>query len=234
LRDDVREIALSLNVPDLWDLELAAMLSEIGRVTIPASTIVKEKEGAPLSDAEKEMLSSVPEIGRRLLAKIPRLEPVAQTVLYQNKNFDGSGYPKDEVAGDQIPLGSRIIKILNDLHQLESKGTARDAAFAALKHRQGIYDSSILDWTSAWLTSFENRLKPIRKSIRLVSVEELEIGQTLLSSIVTGSGALLIAAGNRVSESLRERIRNFARLQGVREPIKVEIIEPVNAAEVKI
>jgi response regulator RpfG family c-di-GMP phosphodiesterase len=234
LRDEVREIALSLNVHNLWDLELAAMLCEIGRVTMPASIITKEKEGASLTAAEMEMLASMPEIGRRLLANIPRLEPVARTVLYQNKNFDGSGYPLDAIAGDQIPLGSRIIKILNDLHQCESKGMDREEAFTALGSRLGIYDSGMLDWISEWLTNSKSRLKPVRKYIRFISIAELEIGQTILSDIITETGAMLIPAGNRISESLREKIRNFARLQGVREPIKVEIIESVDSAEVQI
>lgn len=228
LRKDVREIALSLNVTDLWDLEVAAMLCEIGRVTVPAAILVKEREGTSLSEAEKEMLASVPEIGYRLLSKIPRLEPVARTVLYQNKNFDGSGYPRDTLLGDQIPIGSRIIKILNDLHQLESTGTERSAAFDTLRQKRGAYDPGMLEWISEWLTNYKNRSKAIRKSVRFVSIAELEAGQMLLSDIVTGTGTILITAGNRVSESLREKITNFARVQEVKMPIKVEIVETVD------
>jgi response regulator RpfG family c-di-GMP phosphodiesterase len=167
----------------------------------------------------------VPEIGSRLLSKIPRLESVAQTVLYQNKNFDGSGYPENEVAGKEIPLGSRIIKILNDLNQLESKGETLDAAIGVLKRRQGAYDPEMFEWISDWLKNATSQSKQVQKIARFVSVDELQVGQMLLSDIVSKSGALLISAGTRVSESLRERIFNFARLQEVREPIHVEITE---------
>jgi len=230
LRDDVREIAKALHVADTWDLELAAMFSGIGRVTIPASTLTKQKSGASLSSTEQDMLARVPEIGYQLLAKIPRLEPVAQIVLYQNKNFDGSGFPKDRIAGERIPQGSRIIKIISDLNQLETAGIQREAAIANLKYRQGIYDPGMLDCACQYLATTGNRAKPIRKTIRSVSVAELEVGQMLLSDVVSSTGSLLITAGNRVSESLRERIRNFGRLQSIREPIKVEIIEPNSAA----
>jgi response regulator RpfG family c-di-GMP phosphodiesterase len=225
LRDAAREIAKALNISDTWDIELGAMLCEIGRVTVPASIIVKEKAGVPLSDPEQDILTRVPEIGYKLLAKIPRLESVAQTVLYQKKNIDGSGFPKNTVAGTQIPLGSRIIKILSDLDELESAGTPRDAAFATLKYREGIYDPAILDCASRCLAPSESGTKPVRKSIRSISVAQLEVGQVLLSDVVTGTGTLLIPAGNRISESLREKIRNFGRLQSIREPIKVEIVE---------
>jgi response regulator RpfG family c-di-GMP phosphodiesterase len=225
LRDATRGIAKALNISDTWDLELAAMLCDIGRVTIPASTIVREQAGVPLSGVEQDMLMRVPEIGYKLLAKIPRLESVARIVLYQKKNFDGSGFPKDRVSGVRIPLGSRIIKIVSDLNQLESSGKLRDATFAILKYREGIYDPGILDCASRCLASPETSAQLIRKPIRSISVAELEVGQILRSDIVASTGTLLIAAGNRISESLRERIRNFGRLQSIREPIRVEIIE---------
>jgi response regulator RpfG family c-di-GMP phosphodiesterase len=224
LRDMALAIAKALGVQDTWDLELAAMLCEIGRVTIPASTIMREKSGVSLSAVEKDMLSGVPEIGHRLLAKIPRLESVAEMVLYQNKHFNGSGFPKDRLSGKQIPLGSRILKLVADLSQLESAGHPRAKAFAILDFQQGIYDPEILECAIRCLAISARDANPVQRPIRSVSIAELEVGQILLSDIVTNTGALLIASGNVVSESLRQRIRNFARLQSVREPIRVQII----------
>jgi HD-GYP domain-containing protein (c-di-GMP phosphodiesterase class II) len=218
------EVAKALNVQDTWDLELAAMFCEIGKVTIPANTIVRQKSGAPLSEAEEEMLMRVPEIGFRFLSKIPRLESVAEMVLYQKKNYDGSGFPKEPISETQIPLGSRIIRIISDLHQLEAAGTKREAAFSILNHRKGRYDQAILDCAYTCLKAPEPAEQPIQDSIRSVSVAELEAGQVLVSDIETCSGALLVPTGNMISESLRERIWNFSRLQDIREPIKVRII----------
>jgi response regulator RpfG family c-di-GMP phosphodiesterase len=224
LRDMALAIAKALGMPDTWDLELAAMLCEIGRVTIPASTIIREKSGVILSTVEKDMLSSVPEIGHRLLTKIPRLESVAEMVLYQRKNFDGSGFPKDRIAGKQIPLGSRILKLVTDLTHHESAGRSRDKAFAILEFQEGIYDPEILECAARCLAVPADSVSPVQKSIRSVSIAELEVGHILLSDIVASTGALVIASGNVVSESLRQKIRNFARLQSVREPIRVRII----------
>jgi response regulator RpfG family c-di-GMP phosphodiesterase len=222
LRDAIKQIAKELNIQDTWDLELGAMLCEIGRITIPASTIVKEKTGAPLSEPEQEMIMRVPEIGHQLLSKIPRLESVARIVLYQKKNFNGSGFPKDNVSGVHIPLGSRIIKIFSDFYKLESTRNKRDSSLSILRYRQDIYDPDILNCAIQYLTPCTDGIKLTQKAIRSVSVAELKVGQMLLSDIVTGSGTLLIPSGNIISESLRERIRNFGRLQGIREPIKIE------------
>jgi response regulator RpfG family c-di-GMP phosphodiesterase len=224
LRDNSREVAKALDIEDTWDLELAAMFCEIGRVTIPADTIVRQKSGAPLTDTEEEVLMRIPEIGYRLLSKIPRLESVAEMVLYQKKNYDGSGFPNEPVSGTEIPLGSRILRIIGDLNQLEAAGTKRDAAFAILNHREGRYDQVILDCAYTCLKPPETAKQPSENSIRSVSVAELEAGQILVSDIETCGGALVVPAGNMISESLRERIWNFSRLQDIREPIKVKVI----------
>lgn len=57
-----------------------------------------------------------------------------------------------------------------------------------------------------------------------MALKDLKVGQILLSDVVTCNGALLITAGNWVSETMLERIKNFAKLKGVKEPIQVEVI----------
>jgi response regulator RpfG family c-di-GMP phosphodiesterase len=224
IRDNALEVAKALGIQDTWDLELATMFCEIGKVTIPTTTIEKQKSGVPLSDAEEEMLMRVPELGYRLLAKIPRLGSVVEMIYYQEKNYDGSGFPNEPISGTIIPLGARIIKILNDLHQLEAAGSDREAAFTILKHRQGRYDQTILDCAYTCLKAPESTMQSIQDSIRSVSVKELEVGQILISDIEAFSGALIVPAGNMISESLLERILNSSRVQNLKEPIKVRII----------
>src|SRR5207302_9411083 len=104
LRNYMRAFAQVLKLPQTWDLELAGMLSQIGYVTIPAEVAKKARDGHGLSGPEKDMLLRVPEIGARLLAHIPRLESVSKIILYQDKNYDGSGFPADAVAGEDIPV----------------------------------------------------------------------------------------------------------------------------------
>ncbi|MGC8783326.1 MAG: hypothetical protein ACP5RN_02915 [Armatimonadota bacterium] len=56
-----------------------------------------------------------------------------------------------------------------------------------------------------------------------ISVRGLRIGHILASDVYTADGKLLISAGHRVSEALLERIRNFAEVTGIREPLYVEM-----------
>jgi response regulator RpfG family c-di-GMP phosphodiesterase len=226
LRDSVREIARMLELPDTWDIELAGMLCDIGRVTIPADTIVKEKTGAVRSEEEDDMLIRIPEIGHNLLAKIPRLESVARIVLYQDKNYDGSGFPKDSVSGEDIPLGARIIKIAKDFYETGRNQTTEFIA-AKLRSVRGTYDPNLLEFVLEYLRKTRKSPDNTRKVVRLVPVSQLEVGQMLASNLKTDGGALIIAAGNYISDSLLARIRNFARLQRIQEPIRIEIVEPI-------
>jgi hypothetical protein len=188
-----------------------------------------------LSEVEKDMVSHVPEVGHNLLANVPRLESVARIVLYQDKRYDGSGFPGDSIAGARIPLGARMLKVLTDLDQVESDRIPRAKALEILKKRAGWYDPVVLD---AAFLCFASRVKPDRSAgstVRAVTLKDLEVGQILLSDVVTRNGALLITAGNWVSETILGRIRNFAKLNGIREPIRVQVegvpdVEPVSDA----
>ena len=73
------------------------------------------------------------------------MRSVARVILYLNKNYDGSGFPDDSIKEKKIPWGSRLLKILFDLAQIEEKGTRRDKALDIMLEQNGIYDREILN-----------------------------------------------------------------------------------------
>jgi flagellar biosynthetic protein FliS len=115
LRDAITVVTARLYVENAWEIHLAVMLASIGYVTIPSETLVRSRAGQPLSAVEEQMLARLPETAARLLANMPRLEGVARIVHYHHKHFDGSGFPSDAAAGESIPIGSRLLKILSDM-----------------------------------------------------------------------------------------------------------------------
>lgn len=216
LREQMRAVAEALKLPNGWELEMAAMLHGLGQVTLPAEVAARARAGTALSPAEETMVRRVPEAGSNLLAHIPRLEPVARMVLFQSKHFDGSGFPLDTPGGKEIPAGARLLKVLVDMAQLEARGHSRREALAQLRERAGFYDPQSLDAVVAVLGA--GAPKPTAS----IAFKELKPGHMLVSDVTTKDGLLIIAAGNRISPSLLERLRNFAALSGVREPIYVE------------
>ena len=221
MREYIRLFAQSLKLNQTWDLELAAMLSRIGFVTIPATVLQKSRSEHGLSGEEKDMLARVPEIGANLLNNIPRLESVASIVLYQNKNFDGSGFPTDKTAGEEIPVGSRILKVLADLLLIESKGIPRFKALTKMRECPGRYDPKVLEAIAAAFDVF--LVKPDDEaSTKPICFKELRVGHVLKTNVMTADGTLIVTAGTEVSQVVMEKLHNFADLSGIKEPIYVE------------
>lgn len=216
LRDYARTVGPALKIEHVWEVEVAAMLSQIGYVTIPATIIQKERANLTLTAPEKQMLTRVPEIGSKLLTNIPRLENVSRIVLYQNKYFDGSGLPQDSIAGEALPLGSRMLRLLSDLISLEIAGTPKAEGLDQMRRRSGAYDPRVID--AARVTLIEDA----QKSGQAVGVKDLCLGQVLLSPVQTLDGVLILSAGTVISPMLLEKLKNFAEMSGVKEPIYVK------------
>ena len=90
---------------ELDELVRAAELHDVGKVGIPDAILDK---AGPLSDREREFVHQHTLLGERILSAAPALRPVATIVRATHERWDGSGYP-DGLAGEQIPLGARII-----------------------------------------------------------------------------------------------------------------------------
>jgi len=218
LRDYMRSLAPALKVDHVWELDSAAMLCQIGYITIPAAIIQKDRGGFSLSETEKQMLARVPEISAKLIAKIPRLELVSRIVRYQNKYFDGSGFPHDGLAGESIPIGSRMIRVLSDIIKKEVEGAPKTEIIDQMRQKPGAYDPKVLEAAASSLL----RDPLVAKTGQSVMAKDLCVGQLLLSALMTNDDVLIVPAGTIISESLLEKLENFALLAGIKEPIYVK------------
>jgi len=221
LRDLVAEATAKLGLSNAWEIHLAVMLAPIGYVTVPPETMVKARASEPLSKLEEQMVARLPDTAAKLLANIPRLEGVAKIVRYQQKRFDGSGFPVDSVSGEAIPQGSRLLKIFCDMFELQKTGLGRVAALDEMKNRSGWYDPQLLAAMRA--ISEDGTAAPAKTSTQCiaVNVSDLTPGMVLYSNVLTKDGVLIITAGHEINEMTLEKIQNFQSLSGIREPIFV-------------
>lgn len=96
---------LKLSPKELFELEIAAMLHDIGKVALPPGLLT---ENRPLSAAERKQIEGHSKIGAGMIREIPGLNRVAECVLYHHERPDGTGYPKG-LREEEIPLVSLII-----------------------------------------------------------------------------------------------------------------------------
>jgi len=221
LREYMRTFAQSFKLAQTWDLELAAMLSQIGWVTVPASIQEKSRAGHGLTGPEKDILARMPQVAADLLTNIPRLEAVARIVRFQNKNYDGTGFPADPVAGDAIPIGARILHVLLDLLEQEMAGISKFKALERMKQAAGSYDPKVIDAVAAGFDLHIATDDAGEPNTLTLTFAELRIHDLLRSDLLTTDGTLIMSAGTEISPLLMEKFRNFSQLTGIREPIHV-------------
>ena len=106
-----QRLALSVgcSAPDAEQIAMAARLHDIGKVAVPDAILHKPTK---LTDEEWELMRLHPGVGADVINRIPSLADLAPIVRAHHERWDGSGYP-DHLAGTSIPLGARIIAVVD-------------------------------------------------------------------------------------------------------------------------
>jgi diguanylate cyclase (GGDEF)-like protein len=121
---------LGLDERTLKRLELGALLHDIGKIGIPSDVLSKPGR---LTAQERRVVQTHPELGERIIAPIDRLQTVRPIVRHCHERWDGRGYP-DGVAGEDIPLESRIIFVCDAYHAMTTDRPYRHR----LSHREAL------------------------------------------------------------------------------------------------
>jgi len=112
---DVSALALRLALvsgcvaADARRIAVAARLHDVGKVVVPDAVLQKP---APLSEGEWALIRTHPDVGADVVGRAPALRALAPLIRAHHEHWDGSGYPRG-LAGEDIPLGARIIAVSN-------------------------------------------------------------------------------------------------------------------------
>ncbi|ABI68774.1 HD domain-containing phosphohydrolase [Syntrophomonas wolfei] len=127
-------LLLGLSKNELQNLLLLASLHDIGIITIPPEILFK---AAALTPGEWEIIKKHPETGYRIAQSTPELLVIAEAILAHHERWDGSGYPQG-IAGQEIPLGARILAIIDSYNAMIS-GRPYKAAISPSQALQEIH-----------------------------------------------------------------------------------------------
>jgi HD-GYP domain-containing protein (c-di-GMP phosphodiesterase class II) len=219
-----REIAKIVGIKDLWEVEVAATLAEIGRVTLPGAVSHKRLGITQNTEAETSLLTRLPEFSARLLSQIPRLETVSKAVLYQSKNYDGSGFPDDRLREDYIPMPARILHALNYLVLESEKERDLEIILDEMALYNKKFDRIVVEACKEILPLLQRILtKPLKEVAKKKAlIKDLAEGQRLASNIETKDGIIIVNAGTILRPAVLQRIQNFATIMPIKEPIEIE------------
>ena len=180
---------MELNGSVLQALGTAAKLHEIGKISFPDGLL--GKESPELTEDERNEVGSFPSLGHLILGEIPKLKDASMLIRHQLENYDGSGYP-DRLMNQQIPLGSRILRVVNLVEALPvAKGFSQQDQIDAVRRAKGtVLDPRIVQLAEEYIQVVED--PSWMEGKRQVNILELQGGMVLAHDLVTGTGTKLL------------------------------------------
>jgi putative two-component system response regulator len=218
----VEQLAKRVNLSRFWQIRMAAMLSQIGCITVSPEILERIYRGEDVSFEEQDSFDRHPRVGYELLRKIPNLREVAEIVARQQNLEIDTGFKGSDEARKLVRVGSRILKLALDYENLVFRGDSSEAALSTLKSNEREYSAELLGQFSP-IVQGESSHNPIRQ----LRASELSPGMIIHQDILTNKGKLLIEAGTEVSLPVYETLHNFTRTGFVQEPFQVLVPESV-------
>jgi response regulator RpfG family c-di-GMP phosphodiesterase len=209
IRRYVVHMAERLTLTARWQFEVAAMLSQIGSVTVPPEVMDKYHHMERLTPEETRILATQSRVGYDLLARIPRMEVVAQMVAGQDAAWaHATGTP------NAATVGSHLLRVARDFDEQMTRGAEADTALAAMLRSR--------EYNPEFVAALrEVHVEESQRTLRSVTVVQLKTHMIVHQDVCCRNGLLLLAKGQEVTASALVRLKSFAQTVGVVEPIRV-------------
>jgi response regulator RpfG family c-di-GMP phosphodiesterase len=200
LRAKIRSVVQYLLWGDQWQIEAAAVLSQLGIVTLPEETLMKLNEGESLDDSDRREIAASIDTSTQMLENIPRLEPVLEILAHLAGAIRG-----EPVFGKTIPPGALLLRIVLEWDALEAQGYTQAQALAKLRNADGEYDAELLERLSGMLPVAGNKAAAIETAPR-----DLVAGMVLAEDLVRKNGVVILPRGFEIDRGLLDHIHTFA------------------------
>jgi CheY-like chemotaxis protein len=195
------EFAAVLEMHHYWQLEAAAMLSQIGYVSLPAEIVQKLYGGANLNAEETALAALAPDFAIKLLDHIPRLEPVMQILTALNASDEHLARLGNGTTG----LGARILGLCLEFDILIVQGQPVEATLQPLRQRASRYGADLVEKFIAYIGA--GVANGDQRDVPLCSVQT---GMIILQDIRSTNGTLIVTKGFEVTNTFIRRISAFS------------------------
>lgn len=211
-----------LGSQDVRSIRDAALLSELGTIGLPDDLLVR-----PFCDFTGEdtrLFSQSPLLAEAALMGIPGMRQAALYLRHQFERYDGSGYP-DNLAGDNIPLGSRIITIVRDYTDF-IRGRFSGFEMSPALARAEMLNLSSVRYDPALLSIFCERCgafitDALAADELRMPVTDLRPGMVLANDLYSERGMILLTQGHELNGELIGKLRNLQTYTGRELDIRV-------------
>lgn len=194
------------------DVHAAGLLHDIGKLGLPDDLI--RLPYARLSTTQRRVVEKHPVTGQAILMGMEPLQTTALFIRHHHETYDGKGYP-DRLFGEEIPLGARILAVVNDYDGLcsgallDEELSPQDARKFVQQRADKRYDPEVVAAFIKVLDAQQSGGGPVRE--HHLSPKELEPGMVLSRDLLSSDGVLLLTRGYRLTEALVAKICTFER-----------------------
>jgi hypothetical protein len=206
------EFAERLECREFWQLEAAAMLSQLGYISLPAELVEKIYCGEKLTAGEATLAAGAPKITNSLLENVARLEAVIQILLA----LDYSDERLTRLGDGTVGLGARILGLVLEYDTLLAQGNSIDVCMQTLRrHRSGRFTARLIEqfalYVGAGASEDESRQLPLRA---------VQPGMIIMQDVRSPLGTLLVPRGFEVTPLFVDRLSTFSP-ELLREQVRV-------------
>jgi CheY-like chemotaxis protein len=195
----IHHIVKAMSLGNPWQYEVAAMMSQLGCVTLAPETIEAVYSGEKLTANEQAQYDAHPSVAYGLLSKIPRLEPIAWMIEHQNQPIPEVGEP----VGADMRQAAEVLRLTLAYENLIQKGASRNEAAHTLARQNKNVSPDFLNA----LVSLDPNAE--EGEIRKCRVDELTPGMIVQQEVRTIDGALLVSKGQEATAPLIFKLKNF-------------------------
>jgi response regulator RpfG family c-di-GMP phosphodiesterase len=211
----IHHVATFMKLGNPWQYEVAAMMSQLGCVTLPLETIDAVYAGEELSSHEQIQYDAHPHVAYDLLSKIPRLEPIAWMIEHQNEQLSNDA-PADSQPAD-IRQGAEILRLTLAYEKLIHKGASRTEAVHRLSRQNKSVDPAFFEALILLDPNAEE------DGIKKCRIQDLVPGMIFQQEIRTADKVLLVCQGQEVTPSLLLKLKNFQGRRSIGEDVNVSM-----------
>lgn len=207
-------IAREAGYKKVWLVEMAAMLSQLGCLTIPPEILIKQGHGLRLTPEERVMLQDHPDLAVKLLMWIPRFEDVVEIIALQDKPVSAFPTYADPERNERIRQGGRILHTAMVLDELLMAGLPPGEILDSLEHDPA-HDRELVEACRSYDFGLQNMIR-----IELTCAD-LNTHMVLDEDIFTLHEHQVATRGERITPPLLAGLLNYSRTVGIREPFAV-------------
>lgn len=209
----IHHVVTAMNLGNPWQYEVAAMLSQLGCVTLAPETIDAVYRGEPLSPNEEAQYDAHPSVAYALLSKIPRLEPIAWMIQHQNEPVErGDGAEMGEMR-----LGAEILRLILAYEKSIHQGTSRTEAAHMLARQNRNFSA---EFFQALVTLDPNSEE---SELRTCGIEDLSPGMIIQQEVRSYQGTLLVSKGQEVTSTVVFKLKNFHARRAIGGDVMVSV-----------